>query len=54
MTKAKKTPSVGKLVNKLENAIAIANMRGDKAAAEKFQQMLEAALNGTQMKEVVA
>ena len=54
MTKAKKTPSVGQLVNKLENAIAIANMRGDAAAAEKFKKMLEQALNGTQMRGVVA
>lgn len=49
---AKKTVKIGTLVNKLERNIALANMRGDKAAAAKFQRMLEAAVNGTQMPKV--
>lgn len=53
MSKSKKAPTIGQLVNKLEKAIALANMRGDKAASEQFQRFLESALNGTQMKEVI-
>jgi len=53
MKTAKKTPTTGQLVNKLENCIAVANMRGDKVAAERFRGMLEMALNGTQMPKVI-
>jgi len=50
----KKAPSIGQLVNKLESAIAIANMRGDLRSAEQFRKMLEAAFNSTQFPKVSA
>ena len=52
MSASKKTANVGTLVNKLERNIALANMRGDKASAAKFQQMLTTAVNSTQMPKV--
>jgi hypothetical protein len=50
----KRTKTTGELINKLENAIAIANMRGDVKSAEKFTKALEIAINSTQMPEVLA
>lgn len=46
--------TTGQLVNKLERCIALANMRGDKTASERFSKLLEAALNTTQMPKVFA
>lgn len=46
--------TTGQLVNKLERAIAIANMRGDRAAADRLSKMLESAVNSTQMPKVLA
>lgn len=46
--------TTGQLINKLEQAIAIANMRGDKAAAERFAKALAAAANSTKMPAVLA
>jgi len=51
--KARKV-TTGSLINKLERNIAIANMRGDKAAAQRFSAMLASAANSTSMREVVA
>jgi BMFP domain-containing protein YqiC len=39
--------STGNLINKLETAIALAVMRGDKEAEAKFTKALEMALNST-------
>lgn len=50
----RKKPNVGSLVNKLERCIALANIRGDRAAAERFAKLLAAALNGTPLRDVVA
>ena len=50
----KKSPSIGKLINKMESAIAIANMRGDLRAAEQFRKMLESAINSTNFPKVSA
>lgn len=44
----------GKLVNKLEQAIAIAIMRGDKASEMKFTRALEVAVNSTNFPKVSA
>lgn len=46
--------STGKLVNKLENAIAVAIMRGDKLAEQKFTKALEMAINSTDFPKVSA
>jgi hypothetical protein len=53
MKKARKV-TTGQLINKLERAIAVANMRGDRAAAERFTKVLEAAMNSTNAKAVLA
>ena len=50
----RKSVSIGSLINKLERSIALANMRGDKASAERFRKMLEQAVNGTKFREVSA
>ena len=50
----RKSVSIGSLINKLERNIALANMRGDKASAERFRKMLEQAVNGTKFREVSA
>ena len=52
----KKTRKVttGQLINKLERAIAVANMRADKAAAERFTKLLASAANSTALREIVA
>lgn len=52
----KKTRKVttGRLINKLERCIAIANMRGDMAAATRFQVMLTQAINSTSFPKVSA
>ena len=52
--KRKSSVSIGRLINKLERGIALANMRGDKASAERFRKMLEQAVNGTRFREVSA
>lgn len=54
MKKRRKPVSVGTLINKLERNIAIANIRGDKAASEAFRQMLEKAINSTKAAEFLA
>lgn len=51
--KAKKV-TTGTLINKLERNIALANMRGDKAAADGFQKLLTIAINATQAPKVIA
>lgn len=50
----RKSVSIGSLINKLERSIALANMRGDKAIAERFRKMLEQAVSGTKFREVSA
>lgn len=50
----RKSVSIGSLINKLERSIALANMRGDKALAERFRKMLEQAVSGTKFREVSA
>lgn len=54
--KAKKAKKVttGTLINKLERNIAVANMRGDNAAADGFQKLLTIAINSTQAPKVIA
>jgi len=47
--KPAKKVTTGSLINKLERNIAIANMRGDKAAVATFTKMLAAAVNSTDM-----
>lgn len=51
--KARKV-TTGQLVNKLERCIALANMRGDRAAAERFCKLLASAMNSTQAPSVMA
>lgn len=48
------TISTGQLVNKLENALALAIMRGDKQAEQKFTKALEMAANSTDFPKVSA
>jgi hypothetical protein len=50
----KKHATTGALVNKLENAIAVAMMRGDKVAEQKFTKVLEMAVNSTDFPKVSA
>ena len=50
----RKPVTTGSLINKLERNIALANMRGDKAAAEAFTKLLTAAVNSTQAPKVLA
>ena len=50
----RKQVTAGTLVNKLERNIALANMRGDTAAAERFRKMLEQAVNSTKFPKVSA
>lgn len=52
--KARKPVSVGRLINKIERNIALANMRGDVKAAETFRRLLEQAVNSTQFPKVSA
>ena len=54
MKRRNRNVSTGQLINKLERCIAIANMRGDRAAAERFTKLLASAANSTQMKGVIA
>lgn len=56
MQRKNKTRKVttGQLVNKLERCIALANMRGDCAAAERFSKVLASAMNSTQAPSVLA
>lgn len=52
--KKQRKVTTGQLVNKLERAIAVANMRGDKAAAERLSKALASAINSTRMPRVLA
>lgn len=54
MSKKTRKVTAGTIINKLERNIALANMRGDKVAAERFAKMLAAAINSTQTKNVLA
>ncbi len=54
MSKKTRNVTTGTIINKLERNIALANMRGDKAAAERFAKMLAAAANSTKMRNVLA
>jgi hypothetical protein len=53
MKKARKV-TTGQLINKLERAIAVANMRGDRDAAERFMKLLASAANSTALRGIVA
>lgn len=46
--------STGKLIAKLENALALAIYRGDKAAEAKFTKALEMTINSTNFPKVSA
>jgi hypothetical protein len=46
--------STGELVNKLENSLALAIMRGDKVSEQKFTKALEMAVNSTDFPKVSA
>jgi hypothetical protein len=52
--KTMKRTSKGELINKLENAIAVAIMRGDKASEQKFTKALEVAVNSSDFPKVSA
>lgn len=54
MSKKTRKVMTGTIINKLERNIALANMRGDKASAERFVKMLSAAINSTQAPKVMA
>jgi hypothetical protein len=53
-TKNTRKPTTGQLINKLERAIALANMRGDVESARMFVKALEVAINSTGMAGFVA
>jgi hypothetical protein len=50
----RQTKTTGQLINKVEGALAIAMMNGDKVMVAKWTKALEAAINGTQMPDFVA
>jgi len=54
MTRRTKKVTTGSLINKLERAIAVANMRGDRASSELLSKKLADAMNSTNAPKVLA